>query len=72
MFLFTTCFDVVIHCLTCCRKNFVKKNFFVFHFRRYEVGSEDYKIDGTEWYHYFLCGYKVQCNIIPWITLELQ
>ena len=28
-------------------------------FRRYEVSTEDCKIDGKEWYHYFLCGYKV-------------
>ncbi|CAB3988740.1 N-acetylgalactosamine kinase-like [Paramuricea clavata] len=27
-------------------------------FKRYEVGTEDYNIDGKEWYHYFLCGYK--------------
>ncbi|XP_068672101.1 N-acetylgalactosamine kinase-like isoform X1 [Montipora foliosa] len=27
-------------------------------FRDFSVSCEDYKIDGKEWYHYFLCGYK--------------
>ncbi|RMX46098.1 hypothetical protein pdam_00009363 [Pocillopora damicornis] len=27
-------------------------------FQDFSVGCEDYKIDGKEWYHYFLCGYK--------------
>ena len=35
--------------------------------RDFSVSCEDYKIDGKEWYHYFLCGYKVHVYII-WIN----
>ena len=35
---------------------FLFQNSFI---RDFSVGCEDYKIDGKEWYHYFLCGYKV-------------
>ena len=35
---------------------FLFQNSFI---RDFSVSCEDYKIDGKEWYHYFLCGYKV-------------
>ena len=31
----------------------------LFYFRDFSVDTLEYKIDGKEWYHYFLCGYKV-------------
>ncbi|XP_028414365.1 N-acetylgalactosamine kinase-like [Dendronephthya gigantea] len=36
-------------------------------FKRFEVGTKDYVIDGKEWYHYFLCGYK---GIVDHLNLE--
>ena len=31
--------------------------------RDFSISCEDYKIDGKDWYHYFLCGYKVWRNL---------
>lgn len=39
------------------RENWIIVNFYFN--RDFNVSCEDYKIDGKEWYHYFLCGYKV-------------
>lgn len=47
---------------------FLFQNSFI---RDFSVSCEDYKIDGKEWYHYFLCGYKVwMLNIIMMIIIQ--
>lgn len=39
---------------------------------RYEVGSENYRIDGKEWYHYFLCGYKVTVVLLYTVCTTIE
>lgn len=38
----------------------------------FSVSCEDYNIDGKEWYHYFLCGYKVHTIVFYFLTSEVM
>ena len=41
-----------------CTWKYLSYNVLLF-YSDFSVSCEEYKIDGKEWYHYFLCGYKV-------------